>query len=72
MSKKSRKKRDKPYRGADAANQQPVVHRYSAKVRSPLGEWWHERKRTIKLIAISAGVVLAVGYLLFELFRLIF
>jgi hypothetical protein len=65
MSKKT-KRRDKPYTGADAKNQQPTVHHYSAVLRSPLGEWWHDHKRIIKLVSgISAGV-LFVGWLLLE------
>lgn len=57
---------------------QPVVledeniTRYKAVVRSPLGEWWFENKRRVRLIAIVLGVGLIVGWLLFELFSMIF
>ena len=71
MSRKN-KKRNKPYTGADATPSQPVVHRYVAVQRSPLGEWLQAHKRLIKTVAIIAGVVFIVGYLLFELVRLVF
>lgn len=71
MSRKH-KKRNKAYTGADAAERPPVVHRYSAVTRSPIGEWWHEHKRPVKIGSAIGGGALAVGYLLFELIRLIF
>lgn len=71
MSRKH-KKRNKPYTGEDAAIKQPVVHRYTAKVRSPLGQWWHENQRMAKIFGAIGGGVLVVGYLLFELFNIIF
>ena len=72
MSKKKHKKRNKPYTGDDAANKQPVVHRVTAKVRSPLGQWWYDHKRPVKIFGAIGGSVLLVGYLLFELFNIIF
>jgi hypothetical protein len=71
MSKKQ-KKRNKPYTGIDAAPTQPVVHRYTAVVRSPLSEWWFEHKKRVKTISLITGGVLALGYLLYEFFRMLF
>ncbi len=68
---KSKKKRNKPYQGPEAAHG-PVVHRYTAEVKSPLQEWWLERQRSIKMIAGIGGGAILVGWLLFEFFRLIF
>lgn len=69
---KNRKKRNKPYTGADAAPAQPVVHRYVAVQRSPLGEWWHTRKKAIILSLKIGGVVLVVAWLLYELLMMVF
>ncbi|HKX72932.1 MAG TPA: hypothetical protein VJM32_02885 [Candidatus Saccharimonadales bacterium] len=71
MSKKN-KKRNKPYTGADAAPSQPVVHKYIAVQRSPLGEWWHTRKKGIILGAKIGGVSIIVAYLLYELLMMVF
>lgn len=73
MSKKTRK-RNKQYRGEDARidSQGPTVTRYKAVVRSPLGEWWHDHKRVVKLSAGIGGGAIIVGWLLFEAIRLVF
>jgi hypothetical protein len=71
MSKKH-KKRNKPYTGIDAAPTQPVVHKYSAVVRSPIGEWWQEHKKAVKIISYVVGGALALGYLIYEFFRMLF
>ncbi|HRK40724.1 MAG TPA: hypothetical protein PLN95_01435 [Candidatus Saccharibacteria bacterium] len=75
MSKK--KKRTKRYSGEDAKVQQagssePVVHRYEAVERSRLGEWWHERKRMVKISAVIAALSAGVIWLLVELFQIVF
>lgn len=69
---RQKKKRNKPYTGADAAPSQPVVHRYSAVVRSPLNQWWVDHKKQVKLISYIGGGVLVFGYLLYEFFRMLF
>lgn len=69
---KNRKKRNKPYTGADAAPSQPVVHRYVAVQRSPLGEWWHTHKKAIILGLKIAGITAIVVWLLYELFMMVF
>ena len=68
---KQKKKRNKPYTGPDAAHG-PVVRRYVAEVKSPQRLWWDEHKRIVKLISGIGGGAIIVGWLLFELFRLIF
>ena len=71
MSRKH-KKRNKAYTGKDAAPTRPVVHRYQAVVRSPLAEWWHERKRVVKLTTMIGGGAIVFIYLMYELFNLVF
>ena len=75
MSKK--KKRTKRYSGEDAKVQQadssePVVHRFEAVERSAVGEWWHEKKRVVKIGALIAAVLIGATWLLIELFQIIF
>lgn len=48
------------------------ITRYKAVVRSPLGEWWHENYKRVRLFSLIGVGVLIVGWLLFELFNLIF
>lgn len=71
MSRKH-KKRNKPYQGEEAVPDQPVVHHYTAVVRSPLGEWWQEHRRQVRVGAIVLGIGLLVIILLYGLFDLIF
>ena len=65
------KKRNKPYINPDSTTR-PSVTRYSAKVRSPLGEWFHEHQRRNKIIAIATAITLGVGYLLYEFVAMVF
>ena len=67
---KPKKKRNKQYTGRDAAHG-PVVRRYTAEAKSPLREWWDDHKRAIKLFGGIGGGAIIVGWLLFELLRLI-
>lgn len=70
-----RKKRNKPYRGQDAkvsSPQTPVIHHYEAAQRSPLMQWWHERRRGLRITGLIGGGVLLLGWLVFELLRIIF
>lgn len=73
MSKKI-KKRSKQYRGEDAraTGQGSTVTRYKAVVRSPLAEWWHDHKRTMKIIGGLGGGAIIIGWLLFEALGLLF
>jgi hypothetical protein len=71
---KSKKKRNKLYRGEDAAVQSvstPVVHHYKAIQRSPTGEWWHDHKRAVGLGAKIGGGGIVVIWLLAEGIRLL-
>lgn len=70
MANKQKKKRDKPYRGADAAITKPVVTRISAVHRNPVNQWWFDNKRLAKPILIATGVVVVVAWLIFELVRI--
>jgi hypothetical protein len=68
---KQKKKRTKKYSGVDAAMSRPSVTRVEAVQRSAFGHWWFEKKRIIRPIAIAALVVLIIGWLIYELIRLI-
>ena len=70
MANKTKKKRNKQYRGQDAAMSRPSVTRISAANRSKFGQWWFERKRILKPVLIGAAVVLGVTWLIFELVRI--
>lgn len=70
MANKVKKKRNKQYRGADAALTKPSVTRISAANRSKIGQWWFERKRILKPVLITAGIAALVVWLLIELFRI--
>lgn len=70
MANKSKKKRNKQYRGVDAALTKPTVTRLSAANRSKLGQWWFERKRIAKPILIAAAITAVVVWLIFELIRI--
>ena len=68
---KQRKKRNKQYTGQDAAST-PSVRHYVAEAKSPMREWWEGHKRQYKLIGGIGGGAIVAGWLLFELFRMIF
>jgi hypothetical protein len=67
---KQKKKRNKPYSGSSAA-MRPTVTRLSAEKRSKPRQWWIDNKRIAKPVAITAGAVIAIAWLLFELVRII-
>ena len=69
---KQKKKRNKKYTGADAAVVRPSVTKVQAVSRSPLGQWWFDHKRIVKLVAIVSIVALFLIWVIFELVRLIF
>jgi len=71
MAQRNKKKRNKVYTGADAAAQGPTIHRYKAVQRSKLGQWWHEKKRVVKIVSITAIILLIIVWLIYELFRII-
>lgn len=71
------KKRTKRYTGEDAkrtnasTSQETVVRQYEAVDRSKVGEWWHERKRTIRIGATVTAILGGSVWLLVELIRLL-
>jgi hypothetical protein len=70
MANKQKKKRNKPYRGVDAAISKPVVTRIAAVNRNLVSQWWFDHKRIAKPVLIAAAVVLVVLWLIFELIRI--
>ena len=70
MANKQKKKRNKQYRGADAALQRPAVTKITAANRSKLGQWWFDRKKVLKPVLIGAGVVIVIVWLIIELVRI--
>ncbi len=71
MANKVKKKRNKQYRGVDAAVTKPSITRISATNRSKLGQWWFDRKKFLKPVLITVAIVAVVVWLLVELIRLI-
>ena len=71
MANKAKKKRNKQYRGADAAMTKPSVTRITAANRSKTGQWWFERKKIAKPIIIATVVIAIVAWLIFELVRIV-
>ena len=70
------KKRTKKYQGEDAkvlkpSSSEPVVHRFEAVERSKAGDWWQEKKNTVKLGAIVTGVVGGATLLIVSLFQVL-
>lgn len=70
MANKPKKKRNKQYKGAEASLDRPVVTRISAVNRSKFGQWWFDHKRIAKPVLIASGVILVVGWLIYELIRI--
>jgi len=71
MANKSKKKRNKQYRGADAAITKPTVTRLSAANRSKLGQWWFDHKRVAKPVSIATAIAAGAGWLIIEFIRII-
>jgi hypothetical protein len=74
MAKRTKKKRNKQYRGKDASPDAtgPVVHHYRAEYRGPVKEWFHEKKRTIKIVSIIAAVTTFLLWVIVSAIQLIF
>ncbi len=68
---KQKKKRNKVYKGADAALTHPIVTRISAANRGKTSQWWFDRKNFLKPVAITSSVVGIVAWLLYELVRVV-
>jgi len=67
---RNHKKRNKKYTGADAADTKPNITRVKAVTRSPLGEWWQDNKKRVRIIALIAAGLVVLAYLIYELVRL--
>jgi hypothetical protein len=73
MTKATKKKRNKPYRGEDAAAPDtPVVRRYTAVERNKLSQWWFEKKRIAKPVGIGLGILVIAVWFFSEALRIIF
>lgn len=70
MANKQKKKRNKQYSGSDAAITRPSVTRITAANRSKIGQWWFERKKIVKPVAITVVVAGVVIWLILELIRI--
>jgi len=70
MANKQRKKRNKVYRGVDAAITRPVVTKITAANRSKVGQWWFDHKRVAKPVAIGSGVGVAIVIIIVEIVRI--
>lgn len=70
MANKQKKKRNKQYRGADAAVTRPTVTRITAANRTKLGQWWFERKKILKPVLITGAVIAVIVWLIIELVRI--
>lgn len=56
----SKKKRNKAYKGSNAATTRPTITRMSAVNRNPVHQWWVDNKRIVRPVAIIAGIVAAI------------
>jgi len=70
MPNKQKKKRNKPYRGVDAAIDRPVLTRISAVNRNPVSQWWFDHKRIAKPILIAALVIAVIVVLIVQLINI--
>lgn len=70
MANKMKKKRNKQYKGADAALTKPTITRVTAANRSKAGQWWFDNKRIAKPVAIATAVVIIILWLIIELIRI--
>lgn len=68
---KTKKKRNKPYRGQDAAATRPTITRVQAANRNRLSQWWFEKKRIAKPILIAVAVVVLLVWMIIEIVRLV-
>ena len=59
---KVKKKRNKKYRGADAAATRPTITRVQAVNRSKLGQWLFENQKMLKMTRniLLIGLIVAI------------
>jgi hypothetical protein len=70
MANKQKKKRNKIYRGVDAAIDRPILTRISAVNRNPVSQWWFDKKRIARPILIATAIAVVIVWLLIELVRI--
>jgi len=70
MPNKQKKKRNKPYRGVDAAIDRPILTRISAVNRNPVSQWWFDHKRVAKPILIAVLVAAVIVVLIVQLINI--
>ena len=70
MANKQRKKRNKVYRGVDAAIDRPIITKISAANRNRVSQWWFEHKSIARPIIIAAAIVAGLIILIVEIVRL--
>lgn len=68
---KQKKKRNKVYRGKDAATIKPIVTRVEAANRNQISQWWFEKKRIAKPLTIAGLVVVALIIIVAQIIRLV-
>lgn len=67
----SKKKRNKVYKGSNAASIRPTITRVSAVNRHPVHQWWVDRKRVVRPVLIIAGIILAIILIVIGIFSII-
>lgn len=70
MANKQKKKRNKVYRGAEAAIDRPIITRVTAVNRSRVGQWWYDHKRFTKPVLVASGVVAFIGLIVAAIIQL--
>jgi hypothetical protein len=68
---KQKKKRDKVYKGSNAAMTRPTVTRIEAVNRNAVGQWWFDHKRIARPVLIGVGIATLVVILIIEIIRLV-
>jgi hypothetical protein len=68
---KQKKKRNKVYTGANAAITKPIITRISAVNRSKPGQWWFDRKSTIKPLLKVTGIAFVIIVIVIEIINII-
>lgn len=68
---KQKKKRNKVYKGSGASVTRPTITKVNAVKRNKLQQWWFDKKRILRPILITGGVIIVVVWLIIELIRVI-
>ena len=67
---KNKKKRNKVYRGVDAAIDKPIVTRIEAVNRNKISQWWFDHKKIAKSIMIISGIVFVLVIVIAQIISL--